>query len=359
MKVALIARTTLYDAPGGDTIQILQTAKHLQLSGVEARVCLTHEEIDYSGYDLFHFFNITRPADLIYHASRINKPYVISPIYIDYSKYDKHHRGGLSGLAFRFFSAEGIEYLKTTSRWVKGSDSLRSKKYLAKGQRRTIKKLLKDSALLLPNSAAEYAALQKKYSIEKNYRIVPNGTDTNVFKEPVNAKRDPGMVLCVARIEGIKNQLNLIKALNNTSFNLVIAGAPSPNQQSYYNQCRKMAGSNITFAGRLSQKELAALYAKAKVHVLPSWFETCGLSSLEAAAMGCNIVITKNGYTEDIFGPGAFYCDAGNPDSILKAIEQAAATEKNSVLQSRILEEYTWEKAAAITLEGYKKVLAG
>ena len=33
--------------------------------------------------------------------------------------------------------------------------------------------------------------------------------------------KDPLMVLCVARIEGIKNQLNLIKALNNTEYQLL------------------------------------------------------------------------------------------------------------------------------------------
>ncbi|MBK7308934.1 MAG: glycosyltransferase [Chitinophagaceae bacterium] len=57
----------------------------------------------------------------------------------------------------------------------------------------------------------------------------------------------------------------------------------------------KEAAGNIVFAGRLTQTALANYYARARVHVLPSWFETCGLSSLEAAAMGCNIVITARG----------------------------------------------------------------
>jgi len=38
-------------------------------------------------------------------------------------------------------------------------------------------------------------------------------------------------VLCIARIEGIKNQLNLIKALNDTEFNVLLIGSHAPNQK--------------------------------------------------------------------------------------------------------------------------------
>ncbi len=62
---------------------------------------------------------------------------------------------------------------------------------------------------------------------------------------------------------------------------------------------------------------------------MPSWFETTGLSSLEAAAMGCNIVITRKGDAYEYFGDYAYYCDPESPDSIFKAIEKAAS---NSIL---------------------------
>ena len=359
MKIALIARSTLYDVPGGDTVQIIQTARHLQLAGAEATVCLTHEAIRYAEYDLFHFFNITRPADILYHLRKITKPYIITPILVDYSEYDKYHRGGFTGLLFRVCSSDRIEYLKTVFRWIKGNDTIRDKSYLVKGQRRTIRFILEKAVLLLPNSLAEYSSLLRKYAVSREFMVVPNGTDASVFKEDNGTEKDKQLVLCVARIEGIKNQYNLIKAVKGTSFQLVIIGALSPNQHSYYHQCLRTAGANVTFTGRLSPGEIAAYYAKAKVHVLPSWFETCGLSSLEAAAMGCNVVITNKGYTEAYFGPHAFYCNPGDTASIRQAIEEAAAAGKDTALQNRIQHEYTWEKAAAITLEGYKKAIAG
>ena len=99
-------------------------------------------------------------------------------------------------------------------------------------------------------------------------------------------------------------------------------------------------------------------YKKAKVHVLPSWHETCGLSSLEAAAMGCNIVITDKGFTREYFGENAFYCNPASPESIFNAVEQAAQAGYNSVLQQKILHHYTWQQAAASTLKAYQNILS-
>lgn len=359
MKVALIARSTLYDVPGGDTVQITETARRLQQAGIEAVVCLTHQPVSYSEYDLFHFFNITRPADILYHIRRIKKPFLVSPVFADYSEYDKHHRAGVSGLFMKFLSPGVIEYAKTISRWLKGGDTLKSKRYILKGHNRSIREILKQTAVLLPNSVAEYTALEKKFGIKKEYTIVPNGVDASVFKDKGNEPRDQRLVLCVARIEGIKNQLNLIRALNNTPYHLMIIGSPAPNQGHYFKKCKQAAADNVTFTGQLSQSEVAAYYAKAKVHALPSWFETCGLSSLEAAAMGCNIVITDKGYTRDYFGDDAFYCDPGDPASIRNAVEKAAIASHSRQLQERVLNNFTWEKAAALTLDAYKKVTAG
>ena len=99
-------------------------------------------------------------------------------------------------------------------------------------------------------------------------------------------------------------------------------------------------------------------YRKAKVHVLPSWHETCGLSSLEAAAMGCNIVITEKGFTREYFGDDAFYCEPGDPESIFNAVENAAQSECHTELQQKILHHYTWQQAAASTLIAYQNSLS-
>lgn len=359
MKIALIARSTLFSIPGGDTVQAEQTARHLRQLQVDADICLSGNEINYKQYDLFHFFNLTRPADILYHTKRIKAPYVISPILVDYSEYDKQHRKGLSGFIFRALSTGSGEYLKTVLRAVKGNDTLKSKKYLWLGHTRSIHAAIKGAAILLPNSESEYRAFEKRYGTATPYLVVPNGVDESLFQLPPATEKDDNLVICAARIEGIKNQLNLIKAINGTRYQLLIIGQPAINQQPYYNQCKKAAASNVQFLERISQEKLARYYASAKVHVLPSWFETCGLSSLEAAAMGCNVVITEKGFTRDYFQEEAYYCDPGSPESILMAIDKASQQETNKRLQEKILHEFTWQRAAQKTLAAYTKVLTG
>lgn len=356
MKVALITRSTLYTVPGGDTVQVMETARHLGDIGVSAEIKLAGDQIDYGRYDLLHFFNLTRPADILFHSEKAQKPFVVSTILCNYTEYDKHHRKG-AGVLLSFLPADGIEYVKTIGRWLKGSDRLASKEYLWKGQRNSIIKILKKTRMILPNSISEYKRITRSYPCNADHTIVPNGVDADLFHRSYSMGRNDKMVLCVARIEGIKNQMNLIKALNDTAFKLYFIGSHAPNQKHYYDECRSIASSNITFIDHVPQNELVKYYQQAKVHVLPSWFETTGLSSLEAAVMGCNIVITDKGDAKEYFGTNAFYCDPAEPKSILAAVEKASKSRYNEELYDLILEKYTWKQAALQTYKAYQQTI--
>ena len=358
ISVAIITRSTLYTVKGGDTVQVEQTASCLRKLGVMVDIKLTHQKIDYTLYDLLHFFNIIRPSDILFHIDKTTTPFVISTIFVDYSEYDQFNRSGLSGWLLSFFSANRIEYIKTIVRWLLGRDRLMSKKYILRGQKQSIQTILKRCRMILPNSVSEMHRLENAFMYTADYTIIPNGIDLSLFKADPDIKKDPTLVICVARIEGIKNQLNLIHAINGTQYHLLLIGSPAPNQPDYYKACKKIAGDNIDFIDHLSHAELVTYYKKAKVHVLPSWFETTGLSSLEAAAMGCNIVITDKGDTRDYFADEAFYCNPASPESILEAIENAASTPVKHSLQQKVQTNFTWEKAATATMNAYKKILA-
>ena len=354
MKVAIITRSTLNIVPGGDTVQAVQTARHLADMGIAAEIRLCNEVIDYRQYDLLHFFNITRPADILYHSKKSGKPFVVSTILVNYSEYDQHHRKGIGNL-FSFLPFDKIEYLKTIARWLLGKDHLASLDYTWKGQRKSIMEILRKAAMILPNSVSEYQRITQTYPCRVKYRVIPNGVNPQLFQRDFSVKKDAKMVLCVARIEGIKNQLNLIKALNNTQFNLLLIGSHAPNQKGYYNECRNIAAENVSFIDHIPQEQLVKYYQQAKVHVLPSWFETTGLSSIEAAVMGCNIVITDKGDAGEYFGNNAFYCDPAEPKSILSAVEKASHNRYNENLHQMILKRYTWKQAAIQTLKAYQQ----
>lgn len=357
MEVVFIARSTLYAVKGGDTFQVLQTARHLGELGIRVDIRLTHEKIDYARYDLLHFFNIIRPADMLYHIRKSGKPFVVSTLLIDYSGYDKQYRKGFTGLICRLLSADAIEYLKTMGRYLQGRDKLISKAYLWKGQQRSVREILDRAALVFSGSVMEYKRLVQQYHCSIGCIPVPNGADATLFNFDDSQEKDEELVICVARIEGIKNQLNLIKALNNTRYKLLIIGDHAPGQSAYYRECRKIAASNIQFIDYTPQEELVQFYQRAKVHILPSWFETCGLSSLEAGAMGCNIVITDKGYTREYYGDHAFYCDPSSPASIYQAVDRAARARLRPGLREKILTDYTWDRAAACIARAYDQIM--
>lgn len=361
MKVLFIARTTLYNVYGGDTVQIVATAKYLRLLGVEVDIKLSNEVIDYAPYDLLHFFNIIRPADHLPHISRSKKPYLVSTIFVDFSDYERTHRQGIMAFAGKLLSADGLEYAKAWARWVKNGERIASLKYMLRGHRKAVQFVAKNAAALLPNSSSEYHRFLKQYELApQKHFVVYNGIDPDVFSftdEQINQPRDAKKVICISRIEGKKNQLNLIKALNNTEFELTLIGAPAPNHLAYFEACKNIASTNIHFLDFLPQEELANYYLTAKVHVLPSWNETCGLSTMEAGYAGCNVVITNKGDTEEYFGDHAWYCEPNDPASIYEAVKNAAKAPIKKLLRDKITQDYTWNAAATQTLNAYREVL--
>ena len=362
MKVLFLVRATLYTVYGGDTMQIMSTAKYLRKLGAEVDIKLVNERIDYSSYDLLHIFNAIRPADVLTHIKKSGKPYVLSTIYVDFSEYQQLHATGITAMLSKVFSKDQMEYIKAIGRWVKNGEAINSKRYLRWGHRKAVQELAKGAAYLLPNSESEYKRFAAHYQIDKPYRLIYNGVDTDIFtdtEEDIVPKNDNKEVLCVSRIEGQKNNLNLIKALNNTEFNLKIIGKPAPNHIKYYEQCKQLAASNITFLDFMPGHLLAEKYKAAKVHVLPSWNETCGLSSLEAAYYNCNLVITDKGDTVEYFGNHAWYCDPGNPESIYNAVVKAAAAPPDNIMKNKIKKLYNWEQAATDTFAVYQNVVEG
>ncbi|MCI5055694.1 MAG: hypothetical protein MRY83_06275, partial [Flavobacteriales bacterium] len=83
-----------------------------------------------------------------------------------------------------------------------------------------------------------------------------------------------------------------------------------------------------------------------------------GLSSLEAGACGCNLVISKFGDSSDYFKDFTEYCDPGSVDSIKFAILNAFQRPFDETLSNFILKNYTWQEAAKKTLKVYEGILA-
>lgn len=356
LKIAFIVRSTINSIVGGDSQQVINTARELEKLGLKVDIIRADQKVVYSKYDLLHFFNVIRPADHLYHIEKSKKPTVLSTIYLDYTEFDRNERNGIQKLLFRVVGRNGAEYLKNNFRFISGQDKLASLDYLL-GHQRAIKKIISSTRLLLPNSISEYTRLQNDYGISKPYHVVPNGINEDVFGKIPQTNRENNRIICVGQIYALKNQYRLIKAVSGLDVELDIIGKSPPNHIRYLGLCKSIAGDNVNFHSFMDQDKLLEYYARAWVHALPSWFETTGLSSLEAGAMGCNLVVGSGGDTREYFEDKASFCNAHSVEDIRDAITVELNKPCDNNFKDIIFEKYTWRAAARETLKAYLKAL--
>lgn len=366
MKVLFQSRKTLFTAPGGDTTQILKTKEYLEKSGITVDISLDLTP-DVSAYDIVHVFNLMRPQELylqVKNAKKYGKKVALSTIYGPYEEYEKKARGGILQFINKFLSITQIEYLKVIARAVLNFEfSKGTFIYLLNGHKRLQRKIIKMVDVFLPNSHSEMKRVATDFNLEQyNYVAVANAVDINKFDynkvdidEEFEKYRD--CVLCVSRIEGRKNQLNIVRACKDLPYKFVFIGKAGANFHKYHELCKKEANENMFFLGQIEHEKLPQFYKLAKVHILASWMETPGLSSLEAGVMRCNVVATKKGDTEDYFEDYAYYCEPDDLNSIKEAVVNAYNNAFDEKFHDRIINNYTWEETAKQTLEGYKSII--
>jgi polysaccharide pyruvyl transferase CsaB len=327
--------------PGGDSIQLRGTKAELERIGVSVSVS-TDLQPDLGGFDIVHAFNTTRPQESLKHcanARRQGKPAVLSTVYWDAREFLHQAQKMLEA----DFEPSAPEIAALTSREAQAAV------------------VLSMADLLLPNSEAERDLLVRNFGVpERQCRVVPNAVDDRFFEATANdfvsARGLQDFVLCVGRIELRKNQYALLAALQDTDLPLVLIGPPM--DDGYLERCRARATPRVTFIPEMPHELLPSAYAAARVHVLPSWYDTPGLVSLEAAAAGCNIVSTDRGSAREYFGDMAWYCSPDDVDSIRRAVTAAWEAPRGDRLRRHVRENFTWAVAARKTLDAYRAALA-
>jgi glycosyltransferase involved in cell wall biosynthesis len=165
----------------------------------------------------------------------------------------------------------------------------------------------------------------------------------------------------VARIESKKNQLAVIEALWDDPVDLVFVGVESPYfERDYAERCRAAGAQRgrTHFLGWLPRSELPLVYAASAGHILPSWNELPGLSSLEAGACGVNVISTRYSPIAEMLGSDAYLVDPYDRASIRAASLAALERPAPPRLRERLLAEFTWREAAVADLALCERTLA-
>jgi glycosyltransferase involved in cell wall biosynthesis len=371
MKIAMILRPDADRTFGGDTVVMNKLCRALTAAGAGAVVGKLEEMPPPREFDLLHIFTVA-PID---HAQRM----------VAWAK-----RGGIaivfSPLYHASFRHQFEKAIATVSYWRTLSRVLGRRPAWAVYQAWMEAKLP-----LLPVWQASRAALHAATCIaagsrwENRYiahhfrlspearrrmRVSPLGIDAalygRVFSDTeLTAFREryalePGYVAEAARLEPKKNQLAVIEALLDDPVPLVFVGQQTPEcPPGYAARCHELGArrGKTHFLGWLPEDELPLLYAAAAAHILPSWVELPGLSSLEAGACGCRVISTAISPLKEMLGEQAWYVDPFDRAAIRDTVRAALAAPVDPGLRPRLLAEFNWERAAAADLELYKGAL--
>lgn len=365
MRVVMVNRADAFTFLGGDTIQMVKTKESLERLGISVDIALGPQPRDfYASFDVVHIFNIQTYTFSYYEAQKAKqagKPVALSPVFWDFLNSEEV-------LNMKGYWSPKLQLVSKVLGKVVTEILLKAywSKWKSKQMQKFMLDLLKMADILLPNSEAEMDCLRKNFKLGTGatYEVIPNAVDISIFnpyqelpipdKLTVKGITSKKYILEVGRIDPCKNQLSLIKAAINLKLPLVLIGAETNN--AYTQECKKVStGHEVFFIGPVAHEELSAYYCHARVHALPSWRETPGLASLEAAAMGCNIVSTFVGSGKEYFGSDAWYCDPFNQESIIEAVRNAYYSQTNSFLIECVRQNYSWVKAGERTLQAYKR----
>jgi glycosyltransferase involved in cell wall biosynthesis len=322
---------------GGDTLHAVRTAEELRALGIDAEV--TGDPVrDLSAYDVVHLFNteLVEPTfRQTLRARAAGVPIVLTPIF---------WRPPLEDESFR---------------WSDRVNFARRAEVMRHAVFGLVDALTPSSRIELDRIVARYAA------VPRLREVVPVGVDSRFALgdgERFCTKHElplRGFLLCVARIEGRKNQLRLIEACADFDLPLVLIGPVYDDRRAYFDSCRELArrlGKDVRFLS-VPQDEIPDAYAAARAHVLPSLWETVGLVSIEAAVAGCNVVSTVECGVREYLGDRAWYCDPESIDSIRASVEAALAAPVDDRLRD-VASDFPWSEAAERLRPVYEAVVS-
>ncbi|MCG6493322.1 glycosyltransferase family 4 protein [Kitasatospora sp. A2-31] len=202
--------------------------------------------------------------------------------------------------------------------------------------------------------------------------VVPIGADTRLWSPSDRIARVPGRIVTTSSADvPLKGLVHLVEALakvrTERDAHLVVVGKPQKEQGPVSDAVRRFGlEQHIEFRTGLTDGELVDLYRSAEVACVPSLYEGFSLPAAEAMATGTPLVATTGGAIPEVAGPDGGTClavppgDAGALAAALGRLLDDPELRRTlgEAGRERVLERFTWRRAAELTAEAYRKAIA-
>jgi len=358
MRALLVVRPDAYAKPGGDLVHAERTATALRALGAEADLVATLAP-DPRGYDVAHVFGVFEPANARAQIDAVKAhgvPLALSPIWLDlrafFATAPRLERALAARTVMKVEAQLTVLHRHEPRLPWEGSIARNADRRLA-AQRA----LVLAADVLLPASEVEAYLYGERLRVASvPYVVAPLGVDDDAFAAERSRVRSG--VLCAGRIEPKKNQAALLYALRDADVDVTLVG--NAHDPRYLALCRRWATARTRFVEHAPHDAVVRMMADAAVHAHPSWLESPGLSSLEAAATGARIVTGDRGCEREYFGSDIDYADPADPATIRTAVLRAlerGPRDRGDALERR-LGARTWRRTGEATLEAYARAIA-
>lgn len=307
MKIAFCMERLYLETGGGGRIQILKTKEYLEKLYSDIQIYIVHNVNDIEeGTDILHLFNILDVdfiKSCILYAKENSIKTCLSTIYWDFSY------TVLSSFLAKIFGYNYTYRKYSIEKIIAKITGLLINKpiYYSKKNINDYRYIVENVDILLPNSREEGTKLLEYVGLNCEDKIFPivNAVDFKDNNVSPSVELPQNYILEVGRIEPIKNQYMLVKAMMDVpEFSIVFLGKDRNPNSKYSKQLHKMARKrgNVFFYDEIPYEQVGHFYKNALVHILPSLRESPGLVSLEALFNGCKAVVACDDFT-----PGTSY----------------------------------------------------
>jgi glycosyltransferase involved in cell wall biosynthesis len=204
-------------------------------------------------------------------------------------------------------------------------------------------------------------------------RVIPNPISATMLKAGLEFERNGGsepIVLYTGRLAPVKGIETLLAAAKivhdrNPAITFMLAGPWQMPQSPRYHglELNRRSEHGVQWVGSREQSELADLYRRASLFVMPSYYESFGISVIEAMAFGLPVVCTHAGalpelvqdrLTGRVVSPGDRAALAGG---ILQSLDQLEESHRMSeTARTYVLNNFTVQQTLRATLRVYSCV---
>ncbi|MFJ4341222.1 glycosyltransferase family 4 protein [Streptomyces sp. NPDC088915] len=207
---------------------------------------------------------------------------------------------------------------------------------------------------------------------EDRVRVVHIGADTDLWSPDPSVAEVPGRIVTTSSADvPLKGLIHLIEALaklrtENPDAHLVVVGKRAEDGPVARAIERYGLEGAVEFVKGISDAELVDLVRSAQVSCVPSLYEGFSLPAAEAMATGTPLVATTGGAIPEVAGPDGETCLAvppGDADALAAALGRVLGdpdlrARLGAAGRDRVLDRFTWARAARGTAELYREAIA-